>query len=315
MPDPIDAVLLIAFGGPEGPDDVFPFLQHVTAGRGVPPERLRDVAGHYAHFGGKSPINEQMRAAADALAAGLAASPQLNALPVYLGNRHWHPFLAESLRRMAADGIGHALGLIMVGFQCDSSWQQYQEAVTAARDEIGPGAPAIVYGPPFCTQPLFLDATVARVRDALAEIPPARRASAALAFTAHSIPATMAADAPYEAQLRAIAQRTAERLGHERWSLVYQSRSGRSQDPWLEPDICDHLGALHAGGVRDVVVAPIGFLSDHVEVLYDLDTEAGQRAVQLGLNMTRARTVGGHPLFHEMLLEVVRAEVAKAVRV
>ena len=224
MPHPIDAVLLIAFGGPEGPDDVVPFLQHVTAGRRVPPERLRDVAGHYAHFGGKSPINEQMRAAAGALAAGLAASPSLNALPVYLGNRHWNPFLTESLRRMAADGIGHALGLIMVGFQCDSSWQQYPGSRDGRpRRDRGPARRPSCTGRRSARQPLFLDATVARVRDALAEIPPARRASAALAFTAHSIPAAMAADAPYEAQLRAIAQRTAERLGHERWSLVYQS--------------------------------------------------------------------------------------------
>lgn len=290
---PYQAVLLVSFGGPEQHDDVIPFLENVLRGRNVPRERLLQVAEHYYHFGGKSPINDNCRALLDALRAQLP-------LPVYWGNRHWHPMLADTVARMADDGIERALAIATSAYESYSGCRQYLESIEQARAAVGPRAPIIHKLPPFSGHPLFVEATADRVRSALQRLPAAR-----LVYTAHSIPKSMAASCRYEEHLQATARDVAQLVGHAEWDLVWQSRSGPPTQPWLEPDILEHLRRLAEGGVRDVAVAPIGFLSDHMEVLYDLDVEAAALARELHLNFVRAETVGTHPLFIRLLCELV----------
>lgn len=305
-----DAMLLVSFGGPEGMDDVVPFLANVARGRNLPPERLREVAAHYEHFGGRSPLGAQCRS----LVAALREELELHGprLPVYWGNRNWHPLLADTLRQMADDGVGRALALFTSAYGSYPGCRQYLEDLARARAEVGERAPQIDKLRAFYNHPGFVEPLVERVAAAFERIPEPRRDEARLVFTAHSLPRAVAATCGYEAELRDTAALVAFPLGRRRFSLVYQSRSGPPGQAWLEPDIVDHLRALAREGARDVVVAPIGFLSDHMEVVYDLDLEAKARALELGLNMVRAGTVGTHPRFVAMIRELVveRTEAA-----
>ena len=306
-----EAVLLIAYGGPTAMHEVRPFLDNVLRGRPVPPERLEAVVHHYELIGGRSPLTEITLRQAHGLEAELRAHGQ--ALPVYVGMRNWPPYLTETLRRMQADGVRRAIGVIMAAQQNDAGWGRYQRDVTAAqtqaRAQVGAGAPQVDYVDGWHAHPLFIAAMSDNVRAAFAGIPAERRAAAALVFTAHSIPTAMAAASPYVAQITEGAQLIAEQVGHPRWSIAYQSRSGNRREPWLEPDICDVVRQLARDQARDVVVVPIGFVCDHVEVLYDLDIEARQAADEGGVHFVRAATVNDHPLFIRMLADVVRQKV------
>ena len=301
----VDAVLLVAFGGPEKPEDVRPFLEIVTAGRRIPPERLEAVAHHYEEIGGRSPLNELTRRQAEALRLRLARLGR--PLPVFVGMRNWRPFLSETLAEMRDRGCRRAVGVILSSLQVEASWERYVQDVAAARARLGPGAPEVDFAPPWAGHPLFVRCMRERVEEALARLPAGRRGAAHLVFTAHSVPLAMAAGSPYAAGFEAAARAIATGLGRERWSIAYQSRSGSPREPWLEPDIADELRRLARAGTRDVVVAPIGFVSDHVEVLYDLDVEARAAAEALGLGFVRARAANDHPTFVAMLADVVGA--------
>ncbi|HWF48915.1 MAG TPA: ferrochelatase, partial [Bryobacteraceae bacterium] len=292
-----------SFGGPERDEDVMPFLENVTRGRNIPRERLLEVAEHYYHFGGKSPINDQCRELISALGAELKASgPNL---PIYWGNRNWHPFLADTLRRMKDDGVTHALAFVMSAYSSYSSCRQYRENIAAAQAEVGEGAPKVDKLRVFYNHPGFIEATAGRVREAMGRFLPNELPKTRFVFTAHSIPCSMADTSAYERQLREAGRLVAEAVGAEQWDLVFQSRSGPAAQPWLGPDILDHLRSMHAEGVRNTIVAPIGFISDHMEVLYDLDTEAMDLAGKLGMKLVRAATVGTHPLFIKMLQNLI----------
>lgn len=306
-----DAVLVVAFGGPEGRDDVMPFLENVTRGRNVPRERLEEVAHHYGRFGGFSPINAQNRALIAAL------RPELDAhgidLPVYLGNRNWHPLLADTLREMRADGVERALAFFTSGFSSYSSCRQYRENIVDAQAEIGPDAPEVLRTRMFYNHPGFIEANVDHVAAALDRVPEERREGVQLAFTAHSIPLAMARQSRYGAQLAEAARLVAEQVGVADHAVVYQSRSGSPQVPWLEPDVCDHIRALAARGVRGLVVSPIGFVSDHMEILFDLDVEAREAAEQAGVELVRAQTAGTHPAFVAMIRELIQERLDPSV--
>jgi protoporphyrin/coproporphyrin ferrochelatase len=296
-----DALLLVSFGGPEGMDDVIPFLENVLRGRNVPRERMLQVAHHYEMFGGVSPINQQNRNLIAALEKELEQSgPRL---PIYWGNRNWPPLLPDTLRKMAADGIRNALAFVTAAYSSYSSCRQYLQNVSDAQAAVGPEAPRVEKLRVFYNHPLFVEANVDHIRGALGQLD--NPASAYLAFTAHSIPESMAANCDYAAQLTQTAKLIAQRLGIDNWQLVYQSRSGSPMQPWLGPDITDHLRALHRDGVSSVVVAPIGFVSDHMEVVYDLDVEAQKVAQELGIKMVRAATAGTHPSFVKMIRELM----------
>jgi len=294
-----DALLLVSFGGPERAEDVLPFLENVLRGRNVPRERMLAVAEHYYHFGGRSPINDYCRGLMAALQAELP-------LPVYWGNRNWHPMLADTMRQMVRDGVRRALAIATSAYAGYSGCRQYLEDIECARLAVGPAAPAVEKLPPFCGHPLFIEANARRVEQALGRFAPEQRAAARLVFTAHSIPLALAATCRYEEQLRDTARAVAQQEGRGEWDLVWQSRSGPPQQPWLAPDILDHLRALSAGGTRNVVAAPIGFLSDHMEVLYDLDVEASALARDLGMNFVRAASAGLDPAMVRMFCELVR---------
>lgn len=297
------ALLVVSFGGPEGMDDVMPFLANVLRGRNVPESRMREVAHHYELFGGVSPINEQNRQLIGALERELEEhGPRL---PIYWGNRNWHPLLADTLRQMRDDGIQNALAFVTSAYSSYSGCRQYREDIERARAAVGEGAPRIEKLRAFFNHPGFVGPNVENLSAALKQIPEARRAAARVAFTAHSVPAAMAAGCDYERQLLETCRLVAEGAGAQHWRLVFQSRSGSPTQPWLEPDICDHLRALKGEQVTDVVVAPVGFISDHMEVLYDLDTEARQLSDEIGLNMIRAATVGTHQQFVRMIRELI----------
>ena len=303
MTNSYDALLLVSFGGPEGPDDVMPFLENVLRGRNVPRERMLEVAEHYQHFGGISPINAQNRALIEALQAEFAQAG-LN-LPIYWGNRNWHPLLPATLGQMRDAGVRRAIAFFTSSFSSYSGCRQYRENVAAAHEAVGPGAPQVDKLRVFYNHPGFIEATVDRVRDALDKISAERRTATRLVFTAHSIPTSMATNCKYELQLKESAGLVTAAIGHSQYDLVYQSRSGPPTQPWLEPDVNDHLRKLATDGIRDVVVIPIGFISDHMEVLYDLDDEAAATSREIGLNMIRAATVGTHPRFVRMIRELV----------
>jgi ferrochelatase len=303
MNQPYDALLVVSFGGPEGMDDVMPFLANVLRGRNVPESRMREVAHHYELFGGVSPINGQNRRLIAAL--GQELEREGPRLPVYWGNRNWHPLLADTLRQMRDDGITNALAFVTSAYSSYSGCRQYREDIARAREAVGEGAPHVEKLRAFFNHPGFVNPNVENLRAALYEIPEARRADARVAFTAHSIPEAMAAGCEYERQLLETCRLVAEGAGRADWRLVFQSRSGPPTQSWLGPDICDHLRELKSEGVADVVVAPVGFISDHMEVLYDLDTEARQLSEELGLNMIRAATVGAHPDFVKMIRELI----------
>ena len=307
---PFDAVLLIAFGGPERMEDVRPFLDNVLRGRPAPPERVEAVVHHYELIGGRSPLNELTRRQAAALQASLAATKL--PLPVYVGMRNWHPYLADTLATMQRDGVQRAIGLILAAQQSEAGWGRYQRDVLEARAALDNAAPAVSFAPNWHAHPLFIDAVADRVRQALATLPSERRRGVQLVFTAHRIPLSMAAASPYEGQLRIGAALVAEQLGFHDYRLAYQSRSGNPRDPWLEPDIAAVIRDEAARGTRELVAVPIGFVCDHVEVLYDLDIEARQIAVDVGIGFTRAATVNDHPAFIRMLAAVVAAQAAAA---
>jgi ferrochelatase len=298
-----DAFLLLSFGGPEKPDDVMPFLRNVTRGRGVPEERLAEVAEHYYHFGGVSPINQQCRDLLDALDLPL---------PTYWGNRNWQPMLADTVARMRDDGVTSAVAFATSAYGGYSSCRQYWEDIAAARATVGPGAPEITKLRQFHDHPGFVGPQADAVKAALATLDPARRETTRIVFTAHSIPVTMAEAAGptggrYTAQLRETATLVHGLSAPDLpWDLVWQSRSGPPSVPWLEPDVNDHLAALAAKGVTDVVVSPIGFVSDHLEVIWDLDNEALETARELGMGYARAGTPGTDPRFVEMIRTLVR---------
>jgi protoporphyrin/coproporphyrin ferrochelatase len=307
-----DALLVISFGGPERREDVIPFLENVLRGRNVPRERLLEVASHYEHFDGVSPINAQMRELIAALRTELAEHGI--PLPIYWGNRNWHPYLSETLEAMTATGVKRALAYVTSAYSSYSSCRQYLDNIDSARTAAGENAPVIDKLRPFFNHPDFVAANVARLNETLQQFAPDSRDSLRLVFTAHSIPASMAQTCSYAPQLQETSRLVAEACGFspDRWDLVYQSRSGRPQDPWLEPDILDHLRALHARGIHNVVLMPVGFLSDHIEVLYDLDTEARQLADELGLTLARAPTAGTHPLFIRMIRKLIEERLSGA---
>ncbi len=299
-----DAILIVSFGGPESKEDVIPFLENVLQGRNVPRERLLVVADHYYHFDGKSPINQQTRQLISALQAELQRNgPQL---PVYWGNRNWHPFLADTLRKMKQDGIRRALAFVTSAYSSYSGCRQYREDIARAQSEVGMGAPDIDKLRPFFNHPLFIETAIDRVSEALREIPAEARDRVQIVYVAHSIPIAMANTCDYVAQLEEVRRIVSEALGHKNDVLVYQSRSGAPGQAWLEPDILDYLRRVKAENLASaVVVAPISFISDHMEVLYDLDIEARQVCQSLGLPMARAKTVGVHPKFIAMIRELI----------
>lgn len=298
-----DALLIVSFGGPERREDVIPFLENVLRGKSVPRERMLEVAEHYYHFGGKSPINDQNRALIRSIKERFAADgPHL---PIYWGNRNWHPLLSDTLRQMAGDGVRRALAFVTSAFSSYSGCRQYLENIGAAREAVGERAPQVDKLRGFFNHPGFIAAVSDRVREAIDRLPADRRTQAAIVYTAHSIPQAMADCCPYVPQLAEASRLVSERLKISGWRLAYQSRSGSPTQPWLGPDICDELRRLAAENGRDVVVVPIGFISDHMEVVYDLDTEAKAVADEQGLGFIRAGTVGVHPAFVEMTRELV----------
>jgi ferrochelatase len=298
-----DALLVVSFGGPEGQDDVIPFLRNVVRGRNVSPERLEQVATHYRRFGGVSPLNSQIRALITAVRDELANS-HID-LPVYWGNRNWHPFLADTIEQMAFDGRQQAIAFITSPYASGSGRGRYLEDIAGARAKVGGRAPVIEELPVFYNHPGFVGPNTDNLRVALE----GAGHDAPVAFTAHSVPATTADSAEYVAQLNETARLVAEGAGASAWRLVYQSRSGPPTQSWLEPDIGEHLRALAREGARRVVVAPIGFISDHMEVVYDLDVEARGIAEQLGLSFFRTRTVGTAPAFVAMIRQLVEGRL------
>jgi len=305
-----DALLIVSFGGPEGMDDVMPFLETVLRGKNIPHERMLEVADHYALFDGVSPINSQTRALIVALSEVLAAEGPV--LPIYWGNRNWHPFLVDALGQMRDDGIKRALAFFPSPYSSYSSCRQYREDIDRARAAVGPDAPEIDRIRMFFNHPGFIEASADHLRTVLNDIPAGQRDGLRVAFTAHSIPISMAQGSRYVAHLTEACRLVAETLdlAPDRWQLVYQSRSGPPHQPWLEPDICDHLRNLHGDGVENVVIMPIGFISDHIEVLFDLDTQAKEVADELGMSLWRASTAGTHPAFVAMIRELVAERMA-----
>ena len=301
---PFDALLVVSFGGPNGPDDVMPFLENVLRGKNVPRERMLEVSEHYQHFGGKSPINDQNLALIEAIKADLAANGI--DLPVYWGNRNWHPMFADTLEQMKKDGIKKSLAFFTSIFSCYSGCRQYRENIIEAQEQVGPDAPEVHKLRMAFNHPLYIGASADRVQKALDQIPESRRSAARVVFTAHSIPLSMAENCKYETQLNEASRLIMEAIGENPWDLVYQSRSGPPQQPWLDPDICDHIQALHdAGGIEDMVIMPVGFVSDHMEVMFDLDTEAMDLCKELSINMVRAGSVGVHPQFVSMVSQLI----------
>ena len=300
-----DSVLLISFGGPQGRDDIRPFLANVLRGRRVSPERVEEVAHHYELFDGISPITALTRRQAEGLRARLASAGR--PLPVYVGMRNWHPLLADTLRQMHADGVRRAVGFIAAAHHSYSSCQQYRENVAAAQKELeaAGGHVDITFAGSWYDHPLFIDANAAHVNAARQRLPTAVRDAVRLVFTAHSIPTPMAEVSLYREQLQSSARLIAEKARVSDWTVVYQSRSGRPQDPWLEPDVCEYLRREYASGLRAAILCPVGFVCDHIEVLYDLDREAADVCASIGLPMVRAEAVNDDPLFLDMMADVV----------
>ncbi|WP_164102057.1 ferrochelatase [Candidatus Laterigemmans baculatus] len=301
---PYDSFLLVSFGGPEGPDEVIPFLENVLRGKNVPRERMMEVAEHYQSFGGVSPINQQNRELIEAIRGEFDRSGI--ELPIYWGNRNWHPTLPETLRQMRDDGRRRALAFFTNMFSSYSGCRQYRENIAAAQEEVGEGAPVVEKVRFGFNHPGFIEASRERVRTALAELEGVSPEQVTILFTAHSIPMAMAANCDYEMQLRESCRLVADGVEAGPWRLVFQSRSGPPQQPWLEPDVCDAIRQGHAEGqLKALVIVPIGFVSDHMEVLYDLDEEAATLCRELGLPMRRAGAVGTHPEFVRMIGSLV----------
>jgi ferrochelatase len=301
---PIDSILFVSFGGPEGPEDVIPFLENVLRGKNVPRERMLEVAEHYQHFGGVSPINAQCR---DLIAAVQAECDRRGIrLPIYWGNRNWDPLLPDTMREMTEAGCRRAIAFFTSMFSCYSGCRQYRENLASAMMQVGDNAPIVEKTRMGFNHPKFIEAQRDCLLAALSQIPESERAATRVLFCAHSIPKSMADHSRYEAQLREASRLVCEAAGHGPWELVFQSRSGPPQQPWLEPDVCDRIETL----VREVqpshlVVQPIGFVSDHMEVLYDLDEEAAMTCKELGVHFVRAASVGTHPAFVSMVVDLI----------
>ena len=302
-----DALILVSFGGPEGLDDVMPFLENVLRDRDVPRERMLSVADHYRQFGGISPINEDNRHLISLLEDALA-DHQME-LPVYFGNRNWHPMLAETLEQMKQDGIQRALAIVTSGYSSYSSCRQYRENLEEARMAVGQGAPEVDKLRVFFNHPGFIESMTACTARALETVEDKRRDGCELIFSAHSIPQSMAEGCRYAVQLEEVSRLVAAELGANNWQLVYQSRSGSPHQPWLEPDICDAIRESAARGVSEIIVVPVGFISAHMEILFDIDTQAKETCDELGVKMVRAETVGHEPRFIEMLCELIGERV------
>ncbi len=304
---PYQAVLLIAFGGPTSPGEIRPFLARVTQGIAIPPQRLEEVAQHYEAVGGKSPLNEitarQARAVEELL------REQGMDLPVYVGMRNATPFLVDTLRQMASDGVQRALGFILSSHHTEASWDRYQKNVADARLEIGRDAPEIDYCAGWHDHPLFIQTWCELIREGFAGIALEQHPAAPLVFTAHSVPVSMANQSSYVEQLEITARCVAEKIGHNNWSIAYQSRSGKPGDAWLEPDINLAIRDLSVQGATDVVIAPIGFVCDHVEVLYDLDVEAKKTAAEAGIRLHRASCPNDYTTFIQMIADVIVGSV------
>ena len=295
-----DALLVVSFGGPEGQEDVMPFLENVLRGKNVPRERMLEVAEHYKHFGGVSPINEQNRQLISAIEDDFKANGL--DLPVYFGNRNWHPLFPDTLRQMKEDGVKCALAFFTSIYSCYSGCRQYRENIMEAQASLGEGAPEVHKLRMSFNHPSYIAASASRVQDAIDQVPEERRDKIHFVFTAHSIPMSMAENCNYSIQLKESCRLIMEKIGNQSWDLVYQSRSGPPSQPWLEPDVCDYLEELKANPeIKDVVLMPVGFVSDHMEVMFDLDTEAKETCEEVGINMVRAYTVGTHPEFVSMV--------------
>lgn len=309
MPSVFDALLVLSFGGPEGPDDVRPFLENVTRGRGVPPARLDEVAEHYRHFGGVSPLNARNRELVAALA-------ERTDVAVYFGNRNWHPLVEDTVAEMTRDGVRRALVFATSAYGGYSACRQYHEDIARARNAVGEGAPELVKLRHFFDHPAFVAAGADAVRVAFEQVGP----SARLLFTAHSVPLSADATAGppdegghrYSRQVTEAARLVADEVGVAEYDVVWQSRSGPPQVPWLGPDVVEHLDVVAAAGAPAVVIAPIGFVSDHVEVVWDLDNEARERAAALGIGFARAATAGPDPRFADMVIELMAEHIADA---
>jgi len=301
------ALLVVSFGGPEGPDDVMPFLRNVLRGKNVPQERMLEVAEHYYQFDGVSPINRQNRELIAALEDEFRCHNLR--LPIYFGNRNWHPMIEDALRNMREDGVRQALAFFTSAFSCYSGCRQYREDIYQAQQRIGGDAPQIHKLRMFFNHPLFIEAAADRVRDALSELESVEDGDLVLLFSAHSIPQGMAENCVYEMQLLECCRLVAKDVGITNWQLVFQSRSGPPHQPWLEPDVCDYLGNVGQRGVGNVIIMPIGFISDHIEILFDLDVEARETCDRLGIKLARAHSVGTHPRFISMIRELVEERI------
>ncbi|HEY2154310.1 MAG TPA: ferrochelatase [Isosphaeraceae bacterium] len=306
---PFDSVLLLAYGAPERMEDVRPFLDNVLRGMPVPRERYEAVVHHYELIGGKSPLNELTRRQADGLRRALQEEGL--EMPVYVGMRFAKPYIFTAIRDLVRDGRRRAVAIVLSPYRSEPSWEKYHEAVAEVVQAADPdAAPRIEWVEPWFDHPMFAEAQADEVRKALATLPEDRRAAAKLLFTAHSIPTAVAGRCPYVSQIETACRNVAERLGSRPWELDWQSRSGNPRTPWLEPDVNARLRELKEEGVRDVVLCPIGFISDHVEVMYDLDLEAAGTCREIGLGMARAGTVNDHPTFLRALADLVRRKVA-----
>lgn len=294
-----DALLVVSFGGPEKHEDVLPFLENVLRGRNVPRERMLEVAEHYYHFNGRSPINQQNLDLIAALGREFQAH-NIN-LRVYWGNRNWHPFLSDTLKQMRADGVRRAAALATSAFGSYSGCRQYRENIAQGLHSAGVEDMVVEKLPNFCDRPEFLEVMTERVQDALAKLPDAQQ----VVFTAHSVPVSMAQSSPYVRQLETASEHVAAACGMRHWALVFQSRSGPPTQPWLEPDVNDYLRLQYGTGVRRVIICPIGFMSDHMEVLYDLDTQLQEMCDQMGMKMVRAGTAGSHLKIVSMIRDLV----------
>lgn len=310
MSQPYQAVLLIAFGGPTTPEEIRPFLARVTKGLPIPPERLEEVAHHYEAVGGRSPLNEITLRQARALERLLVEGGKQ--LPVYVGMRNTAPFFTDTLAQMSDAGVQTALGLILSSHRTEASWERYQQNISDARAQVGAAAPEIDYCDGWHDHPLFIQTWVELVKGAFAGKSTSEHSETPLIFTAHSLPTAMASRSPYVQQLHTSAQLIADKLHHRNWKLAYQSRSGKPSDSWLEPDINRVIGDLAAAGQRSLVIAPLGFVCDHVEVLYDLDIEARTTANDAGINLVRASCPNDHPTFIKMMSDVIITKIQAA---
>ncbi len=303
MPKKFDAILMIGYGAPEKIEDIRPFLENVAKGRPIPPDRLEEVAHHYELFGGKSPLNEYTYKQARALQNKLAEYG--HDIPVYVGMRNWHPFTPDTIKEMHDNGARKVIGMIMAAHQSDASWEKYQRDVQEALTGLGIEM-TFDYSPPLFDHPLFIEDSADRVQDCLDEIPTEEYPETMILFTAHSIPVPMAEASPYVEQLTTTAILIAEKLNYSNWRLVYQSRSGRPTDPWLEPDVCDVIEEISKEGVKNVIAQPIGFICDHIEVLFDIGVEAQETSDEVGIKLYRANTVNDDPKFIEAMADVVQ---------